>query len=253
MARVGFIGTGHIAAPMARSAARDGHRVTVSERNKATSEALSALGLGIAVASNQGVLDAADIVVLSVRPAAWRAALDGLSWRSDHRIVSVMAGVPLSEIAAACAPATELCVTIPLGFLEVGGCPLPVYPDTGAVQAIWGAANPVTPVASEGALISHFAASALIPATLTVLAEGSAWLGSVTGDPDSAETYVSQLVAGYLADLPKDKAGQAIAARASLATPNTLSRSMVDALEHAGLRDALRGALADLDARMRGA
>ena len=88
MTRVGFIGTGHIAAPMARALARKGHTVTVSERNAETAAGLVNASLGITVASNQGVIDASDIVFLCLRPALWADALQGLTWRADQQIVS---------------------------------------------------------------------------------------------------------------------------------------------------------------------
>ena len=69
---VGFLGTGHIAAPMARLVARAGHRVTVSQRNHETARALAKSGLGIGVADNQGVLDSSDIIFICLRPALSR-------------------------------------------------------------------------------------------------------------------------------------------------------------------------------------
>lgn len=202
---IGFLGTGHIAAPMARSAARQGHAVTVSRRSEAVSHGLATSGLGISVADNQAVLDAADLVVLSLRPAAWREAVAGLTWRSQHRILSVMAGVPLAEIAAAC-----------------------------AVQAIWGAENPVIDLPSEADLLSHFSATPILPGVLLLLEAAIDDLAAVTGQPDASELYISQLVAGYLGALEKDRHGRAAEARAGLATPNTLSLRMVDALREIG-------------------
>lgn len=237
---IGFLGTGHIAAPMARSAARQGHAVTVSRRSEAVSHALATSGLGICVADNQAVLDASDLVVLSLRPAAWREAVAGLTWRSQHRILSVMAGVPLAEIAAACAPVRDLSVTIPFTFLEQGGCPLPVYRQTRdaaaacAVQAIWGAENPVIDLPSEADLLSHFSATPIVPGVLLLLEAAIDDLAAATGQPDASELYVSQLVAGYLGALETDRHGRAAEARAGLATPNTLSLRMVDALRGIG-------------------
>ena len=64
---VGFIGTGHIAAPMARNLARKGHKVVVSERNSEVSDALIAARLGITKGGNQAVIDASDVVFLCLR------------------------------------------------------------------------------------------------------------------------------------------------------------------------------------------
>ncbi|MEL7138546.1 MAG: NAD(P)-binding domain-containing protein, partial [Pseudomonadota bacterium] len=66
--KVGFVGTGHIAAPMARVVARAGHSVLVSERNAETAVALASAFENIAIAPNQAVLDGSDVVFLCVRP-----------------------------------------------------------------------------------------------------------------------------------------------------------------------------------------
>ena len=68
MSAVGFIGTGHIAAPMARALARDGHQVFVSDRNAEIAAALVAGDPQIRAMANQAVLDRAEIVFLCLRP-----------------------------------------------------------------------------------------------------------------------------------------------------------------------------------------
>ncbi|MDU8909797.1 NAD(P)-binding domain-containing protein [Aestuariicoccus sp. MJ-SS9] len=250
MTAVGFIGTGHIAAPMARALVRKGHRVTVSDRNATVAATLVEAGLGIDVAPNQGVIDASETVFLCLRPAVWGAALDGLTWREDQRIVSVMAGPTLAEIAAACAPVTRIGATIPYGFIEAGGCPLPVAGDPAALQALFGDDNPVLPLAEEAALASLFAASALVSGVLAMLEEASGWLADRTGDADAAEVYVANLVSGVLTNLPKSAAGQLASEKAALATPNTLNRQMVDGLTEAGSLAPLPGILERIAASM---
>ncbi len=237
--RVGFLGTGHIAAPMARLIARQGHPVTVSERSRAVSSDLAAAGLGIAVADNQAVLDASDVVFICLRPGVWAEAVAGLTWRADHQIVSVMAGVGLAEIAAACAPVRHISATLPLEFLESGGCPLPVVGPPEPLRSLLGTRNPVLPVASEDHMQSYFAASALMSGALGLLHETADWLGQAVDDPDAGEAYVANLIAGYLGALNKDRAGELAAHRDKLASPNTLNRQMIAGLTEAGTFAAL--------------
>ncbi len=92
MSRIGFIGTGHIAAPMARFLARTGHDIVVSERNADVAATLEET-CGAIVAPNQKVLDSAEIVFLCLRPQIARAVLSGLTFRPEQRVVSVMAGL----------------------------------------------------------------------------------------------------------------------------------------------------------------
>ncbi|MGI9370090.1 MAG: NAD(P)-binding domain-containing protein, partial [Ruegeria sp.] len=54
MSRIGFIGTGHVAAPMARFLSAKGHDIAVTERNVDVSSQL-AKELGVTVTSPQSV------------------------------------------------------------------------------------------------------------------------------------------------------------------------------------------------------
>ena len=247
---VGFLGTGHIAAPMARLIARQGHRVTVSARNAETSSALAASGLGIEVAENQGVLDACDVVFICLRPAVWEAAVAPLQWRADHQVISVMAGVSLAQIAKACAPVTHVSATLPLEFLETGGCPLPVTGPDEPLRGLLGRVNPVLPLKDEADLQAYFAASALMSGVLGVMQSGAEWLGAQVDNPDAAEVYVANLISGYLGALTKDKAGELSAHKDALASPNTLNRQMVEGLTRAGTFEALPRVLGQIKASM---
>jgi pyrroline-5-carboxylate reductase len=249
MSRVGFLGTGHIAAPMVRFLATKGHEVLVSERNAGVAAEL-AEHCGARVLGNQAVVDGSDIVFLCLRPGVWQDVVTPLAFRSEQQIVSVMANVPLAEIAQAVAPASEISVTIPIGFLERGGCPLPVYPKSAPLEGLFGPENPVIELGEESQIADHFAASALLSGVLTVMAEGTAWLGEQSGNAEGADTYVASLVAGFLRDVPKDGAGRILEARRGLASPDTLNLAMVEAMEAGGTREVLRAVLQRLSGAM---
>ena len=251
MTRIGIIGTGHIAAPLARCLARAGHRVTVSERNHQTAAALVSAGLGITAAPNQTVLDSSDIVFLCLRPSVWQAVVKDLVWRPDHCIVSVMAGVSLGDLSRLCAPVTNISITIPYGFIENGGCPLPVAGDASVLTDLFGADNPILPQKDEAALIDYFAASSLASGVLHMLEESSAWLADKTGDADAAEIYVANLISGVLRELPKDRAGGLEAERRALATPGTLNLQMFEGLRADGAFDGLPNLLDRIGQSMR--
>ncbi len=253
MSRIGVLGTGHIAAPMVRALARAGHDLTVSRRGTAVSAALARDLPGLAVAENAEVVATSDIILLCLRPGVWAEVVEGLPFRADHKIVSVMAGVPIADITAACAPVTEVSVTIPYGFIADGGCPLPVAGDPGVVQALFGAENPVLPQADERALNDHFAASTLVAAALGLLEEGAAWLAGRTGAPEAAEIYVSNLVTGVLNGLDRDRAGELHAEKMALATPGTLNLKMVEGLAAAGAFAGLPAILDGISDSMEGA
>lgn len=247
MSRIGVIGTGHIAAPMVRHLVAKGHRLTVTERSVAVSSALAA-ELGVAVGPPEAVLAASDIVLLCLRPHQV-AALEPLAFRADHKVVSVMAGVPEAALQALCAPAAQFVQTIPLGFLEAGGCPLPAYGDSALLAALFAPENPVVPVASEAALNAHFAICAMVPGLLDLMDTGAHWLAGQTGDADAAAFYTQQLVAGFLAHMDKG-AGHLAAERDALATDGTLSLQMTEGLRAGGTHQTLSATLEAIAQRL---
>lgn len=249
MSRVGFIGTGHIAAPMVRFLAAKRHDITVTERSRPVSAALSA-ELGVSVADGQEVLDQSDTAILCLRPRQAAEALAPLHFRADHRVVSVMAGVSRRDLAALCAPATDFVQTIPLGFLQTGGCPLPAFGSDALLAGLFSPENPVIKVGSEAALNAHFAICAMVPGLLDLMATGADWLAGQTGDRQAAEFYTTQLVAGFLSAMEKGGPGRLAAERDALATPGTLSLQMTDALRGDGAHRALRGALGAISERL---
>jgi len=242
MSRVGFIGTGHIAAPIARALAARGHEIHVTQRNADISAAL-AMGIGAHVAEPQAVIDAAETVFLCLRPQVAEGVLAPLAFRPGQAIVSVMAGVPRGELETLCAPATDIVQTIPLGFLEQGGCPLAAFGETALLAPLFEPENPILPVASEAALNAHFAICALVPGVLDLMQTGAGWLAEKSGDAGGAELYTAQLIAGFLQSLARDEPGALAAARDALATPGTLSLMMTDGLRFGGAHDALTDTL----------
>jgi pyrroline-5-carboxylate reductase len=251
MRRIGFIGTGHIAAPMVRFLATRGHAVTVSQRNAEVAQALAA-SHGVTVTDNQAVVDASEIVFLCVRPHLAPQVLAELSFRAEHQVVSVMAGISLARLARACAPATDFTVTIPLGFVEKGGCPLACCPNAGVLEPLFAPDNPVVAVADEAAFIKHFAVCAFVPGVLDLMTTASDWLGAQTGNMDAAARYTRQLLMGFLAALPEGGAELLPQERDALATEGTLSLQMTKALRDGRAHDTLTEALSAIGDRLEG-
>lgn len=248
MARIGFLGTGEIAAAMVRGLAGQGHEITVSTRSSAISAALAAEFPDVTVAENDAVIARSDVVVVCLLAAVARDVLQGLPWRADQAVISVMVDVPLADLADLCAPAKDIALTIPMPFIAKGGCPLPVYPPSAALTEIFGPTNVIIEVASEQALNAHFAASALSAPILRLLAEGTEWLAAETGDAAGAEAYVTALFAGYM---HPDGSGRHLAGLLdSLATPGGLNATLRARLEDLGAPEALRDGMDGLRARL---
>ncbi len=249
MSRIGFIGTGHIAAPMVRFLAARGHEIAVTERSADVSAALRA-ELGVTIGSPQTVVDFAEIVVLCLRPNRASEVLGPLTFRKDQQVVSVMADVSKNQLAEMCTPVSDFVQTIPLGFLQAGGCPLAAYGNDRLLAALFEPENPVVKVTDEAALNAHFAICALVPGLLDLMATSAGWLAEKTGDADRSEFYTTQLVAGFLATMEKGGAGQLAQERDALATEGTLSLQMTDTLRSGQVHEVLRSALTAIEKRL---
>ncbi|GHG81546.1 NAD(P)-binding domain-containing protein [Pseudodonghicola xiamenensis] len=250
MYRIGFLGTGHIAAPMVRFLARTGHDITVSDRNAEIAAALEA-GHGVAVAPNQKVVDGSEVVFLCLRPHLAEEVLQDIRFHPGQRIVSVMAGISLDRLKTLCAPAGDITITIPLGFLEQGGCPLPAYPSSDILDRLFEPENTVFEVPDERALNMHFAICAMVPGLLDLMATGAEWLGHETGEPEKAEFYTTQLFSGFLAAMTR-KPGALACKRDALATQGTISLQMTEGLQAGGVHTALTQTLDAIRDRLNG-
>lgn len=249
MSRIGFLGTGHIAAPIARLMAAKGHQISVTERNAQVSAKLKQ-ELGATVGDPQAVIDTSDIVFLCLRPHVAVEVLTPLRFRGEQKIVSVMAGVSAEQLASLCAPAADFVQTIPLGFLQTGGCPMAAYGNNRLLADLFEPENPVVKVKTEAALNAHFAICAMVPGMLDLMTSGAKWLTDETGDADGAEFYVAQLMSGFLAAMEKGGAGRLAEERDALATEGTLSLQMTQTLQRGGAHDALNDALTSIGKRL---
>ncbi|MEY4305296.1 MAG: hypothetical protein RIT52_1471 [Pseudomonadota bacterium] len=246
MARVGFIGTGEIASLMVQGLAGQGHEIVVSDRNQQVAARLEATVPGLRVAPNAEVVEGADIVILCLLARVADEALTGLPFRAGQSVISVMVDVGLAKLQKLCAPATDIAITIPLPPIAVGGCPLPVYPASRALEQLFGAKNRVFTVRDEVALNAHFGATALCSPFLEQVLTTAAWLTEFTADADQSQAYVRDVLRGYL---PEDgEKGHLGAALQSLSTEGGLNATLRAAMTvantelRAGL-DGFRGRL----------
>jgi pyrroline-5-carboxylate reductase len=241
MARIGIIGTGEIAAALVRGLGGRGHVICVSPRNAGVAARLAAEVEGVTIAPNEAVVAGSDVVFLCLLARVAEEVLAGLPFRAGQAVISVMVDVPLARLRALCAPAREIAITIPLPPIAVGGCPLPVYPASPALEALFGDRNPVLTQPSEAALNAHLGVSALCSPILDQLREAADWLAGFTGDAGAAEAYVAAMIRGYLPE--RAQAGDLAAALRALSTEGGLNATLRAAMapSTADLRRGLDG------------
>ncbi len=196
--RVGFLGTGEITAAMVRGLKGQGHRILVSPRNAAMAATLAAEVPEVAIALNEQVVEGSDVVFLCLLARVAAEVLPSLPFRAGQSVISVMVDAPIATLRQLCAPVTDIAITIPLPPITTGGCPLPVYPASPALDALFGEKNLILPQPSEVALNAHLGASALCSPILDQLLTATEWLAGHTGNPAAAEAYIAAMIRGYL-------------------------------------------------------
>jgi pyrroline-5-carboxylate reductase len=195
--RLGFLGTGEIAAAMVRGLAGQGHQILVSPRNAQTAASLAQLP-GVSIAPNEQVVEDSEVVFLCLLARVAEEILPRLRFRAGQTLISVMVDARLAKLRQLCAPATDIVRTIALPPIATGGCPLPVYPASPILDALFGARNLILPQPSEAALNAHLGASALCSPILDQLLTATDWLATHTDNPAAAEAYVAAMIRAYL-------------------------------------------------------
>ena len=248
--RVGFIGTGEIAAALVEGLSGRGHDLIVSERNAEMAAALAGQFNDVQVKTNADVVAESDVVFLCLLAGVAGEVLGALPWRGDQAVISVMVDVPLAELAALCAPANDIALTIPLSSVATGRSVLPCHPDSDALRALFGESDTIIAVPTEVGLNAHFAASALSAPLLNLMQTGAQWLGEQTGDPEGAETYVAGVFAGFLRQMSTHGADFDQLLQ-GLATEGGLNATLKQQMADVGAPDALRGGLEGLKVRLK--
>lgn len=231
MARLGFIGTGEITAAMVRALRGQGHSILISPRNAAVAAALAAEVEGVTIAPNDQVVAGSDVVFLCLLARVAEEVVPGLPFRADQTVISVMVDAPLEKLRRLCAPATDISITIPLPPIVKGGCPLPVYPPSPVLEALFGDRNPVIALASETALAAHLGVSAICSPIIDQLITAAGWLAGHAGDTASAEAYVAAMIRCYLPE--RAQPGELADALRKLSTEGGLNATLRAAMVQA--------------------
>lgn len=237
--RLGFLGTGEITAALVRGLEGQDHAILVSPRNAMVAATLAAEVPGVTIVPNEEVVAQSDVIFLCLLAPVAFEVLPTLPFRAGQTVISVMVDAPLAKLRVLCAPATDIAITIPLPPIATGGCPLPVYPASEILDALYGARNLILPQPSEAALNAHLGASSLCSPILDQLLTATDWLAGHTGNPAAAEAYIAAMIRGYLPD--RAARGALAAALTKLSTEGGLNATLRAAMSPA--KDSLRQGL----------
>src|ERR1700710_2255502 len=246
---IGFVGSGSMAAAMARGWAGEFERMLFSDSGSGRARAL-ADELGGETASNGEIAERADFVVLAVKPAALDAVAPELS--AARRVVSVLAAVGVERLRAAF-PEAEVLRVMPNVGVEVRRGVLCVSGDAAeGARAKRGVLGRVVEIA-DGEFDAATAVMGCAPAYFALAVEAIAEAGAADGlDPDLARELAGETVVetgGGTAGLLRSGAPADL--RKAVASPGGSTEAGLEALDRAGARAAFEEAVAASLERMR--
>jgi pyrroline-5-carboxylate reductase len=243
---VGFIGSGNMAAAMARGWAGGFDSMLFSDSGSGRAAAL-AQELGGEALTNEEVAAGADFVVLAVKPAMLEEVAPELG--AARRVVSILAAVPLSRLQEAL-PSAEVLRAMPNVAVEVRQGVICVAGDAGPeVRAKLELLGHVVDLA-DGQFDEATAIMGCAPAYLALAVEALADAGAAAGlDPDLARELVVETTAGT-AELLRERHPADV--RKAVTSPGGSTEAGLEALDREGARAAFEAAVEASLWRMRG-
>jgi pyrroline-5-carboxylate reductase len=243
---IGFVGSGNMAAAMARGWAGEFERMLFSDTGSGRAREL-ADELGGEVAANAEIAERADLVLLAVKPAALESVAADLA--AARSVVSVLAATPLERLRAAL-PGAEVLRVMPNVGVEVRR----------GVLCVTGEASPEVREKLEllGEVVElgdadFDAATAIMgctPAYFALVVESLADAGAKAAlDPDLSHRLVVETAAGT-AELLRGRTPAEV--RSAVASPGGATEAGLAALDREGARRAFAAAVEASLERMRG-
>jgi pyrroline-5-carboxylate reductase len=243
---IGFVGSGSMAAAMARGWAGEGDRMLFSDSGSGRAAQLAA-ELGGEAVGNEAIATRADLVVLAVKPNKLEEVAPQLG--AAKRVVSVLAAVPLARLEAAF-PAAEVLRVMPNVGVEVGqGVLCAVGTADEQVRARLAVLGRVVEIA-DADFDEATAIMGCAPAYLALAVEALADAGAAAGlDPELARELVVETAAGT-AELLRRRHPADV--RKAVASPGGSTEAGLEALDREGARAAFAAAVEASLQRMRG-
>jgi pyrroline-5-carboxylate reductase len=243
---IGFVGSGNMAAAMARGWAGEFEGMLFSDSGSGRAKELAA-ELGGEAVPNAEIARRADLVLLAVKPGKLDEVVPQLAGVS--RVVSVLAVVPLERLQAAF-PGAEVLRVMPNVGTEVRKGVLCVAGEASAeVRAKLAVLGHVVEIA-DAEFDEATAIMGCAPAYLALAVEALADAGAAAGlDPELARELVVETTAGTAELL---RARHPADVRKAVTSPGGSTEAGLEALDREGARAAFEAAVEASLRRMRG-
>jgi len=200
MFNIGFIGTGTLIEAIVKGFNRfsqDNMKIVVSPRSEKVSESLTRTFSNVSRAlDNQSVVSTSDVVFLGFKPDQLGIALDGLEFRSEQIIVSLIAGVPLAEIETAVGPKLRVHRLMTIPSVMFHKAPLICFPCEPSLAGILGNLGRLLVAEDEDELVVLLNTTALMSAYFEMQQVVFRWLCARGIRGSLATDYVTSMFDG---------------------------------------------------------
>ena len=197
---LGFLGAGAITASIVtglNTGVPNAPAMILSPRNAEVAAALVAQFPNVSIASsNQALLDAAETVVLAVRPQVAEAIVNGLQFRPGHHVLSVISGFNVDRLRRLVAPATRITRAVPLPAAARRRSPTAIYPPDREAIALFSQTGDAFAVDSEPAFDAFCTVTATMATYFGFASATADWLARHQIPAQQARDYVAAIFAG---------------------------------------------------------
>lgn len=219
--KLGIIGVGHLAGYLVKGLRRGGFAgaISLSPRNREKAEGLALEAKCRVLADNQDVVDAAEVVFLTVPAAKAEEVLQALTFRPQHLVISACAGQARAKLQRHAAPA-RLVTAMPVSAAEIGRSPTLLYPGDPEAEEILEPLGPLLVMTSEALFTAASANAAVYVWIIDLIGQLTASNQAAGLDAAEARRLVALMVEA--------------AASVALAEPDKPLHEIIDALSSKG-------------------
>lgn len=252
--RLGFIGTGTITEAIVTGlVSSDGlvPEIFVSPRSAKTAARLADLSPQVTVApDNQGVVDAADMLFLAVRPNVAQDVVRALRFRPNQQVVSLIATIDHASLQSWIDAPARIVRAVPLPFVATRSGVTTVFPPDREVEVLFSKLGKAVACSTIEEFDVLAAASALMGSYFGIMDHVVHWMQAKGLPTESARTYLVQHFLS-LSMVSKESASTPLEnLRREYSTVGGLNEQMFAEFSKGGGLDALSGALDAVLARI---
>lgn len=252
---LGFIGAGVITDAIVRGvlqAVPDFDEIIVSTRSAKVSEALVALSPKIRASSdNQEIADAADVLVLAVLPQQAAEVLPKLKIAAGQKIISLIATLPIDQIAGWTQSEADICRAIPLpSVADLQGLTV-IYPPKDWAEDLFAPLGTVVTVETLKAFDAFAVSSAMMGLYFGLCASTAQWMVNQGVSYENARSYLAEVFSGLSGTATANPDTDFDRLRVDHSTPGGLNAQMFEVFNQRGGEVALEAARESVSKRIR--